>query len=55
MLQGSAVPNGILSGVWNLFSMKTVQKFKQVHFTDGFIWRNSKFQEQVDKEKENFN
>ena len=28
---------------------------KQVHFTDGSVWRNSQFQEQVDKEKGSYN
>jgi hypothetical protein len=58
-LQGEAASNGVLSGAWTLYLSDRATKgkiiLKQVHFTDGSVWRNSQFQEQVDKEKGSYN
>lgn len=58
-LQGEAAPNGVLSGAWTLYLADRATKgkiiLKQVHFTDGSVWRNSQFQDQLDKEKGSYN
>lgn len=58
-LQGEAAPNGVLTGAWTLYLSDRATKgkiiLKQVHFTDGSVWRNSQFQDQLDKEKGNYN
>ena len=49
----------MLSGAWTLYLSDRATKgkiiLKQVHFTDGSVWRNSQFQDQLDKEKGSYN
>ena len=58
LMQGSATENTILNGAWTLFNTEKTVKgkvvVKQVHFTDGAVWNNLKFNEQVNREKESY-
>ncbi len=56
LMQGNTQPHGTMQGGWTLFNTEKTIKGKtvvsQVHFTDGSVWTNLKFDEEVSKEKE---
>ena len=56
LMQGTAQPQGTMQAGWTLFNTEKTTKGKtvvsQVHFTDGSVWNNLKFDEEVSKEKE---
>ena len=58
LMQGNATTNNTLNSAWTLFNTERTVKgkviIKQVHFTDGAVWNNLKFNEQVDREKESY-
>lgn len=58
LMQGSAQPQGTIQGSWTLFNTEKTTKGKtvvsQVHFIDGSVWSNLKFDEQVSMGKESF-
>lgn len=57
-VQGNAAPGASLSGSWTLFNMEKSRKAKvvisQVHFTDGAVWTNKNFDDDVAREKGSF-
>ncbi|WP_027396026.1 DUF5780 domain-containing protein [Anaerovibrio lipolyticus] len=54
-MQGNAAPNGFLTSGWTLFNTEKTTKgkvvIKQVHFTDGSVWNNDNFDQEVDAGK----
>lgn len=58
-MQGNAAPSGNLSAGWTLFAdSKKARKakvvVKQVHFTDGTVWGNNSFENDVAKGKASY-
>lgn len=54
-VQGNAAPSASLRGSWTLYNMEKSRKAKvvisQVHFTDGAVWTNKNFDDDVAREK----
>ena len=57
-VQGSASTGQSLSGGWTLFNMEKSRKakvvIKQVHFTDGAVWENKSFEDEVNRERASY-
>lgn len=57
-VQGSAANGQSLSGGWTLFNMEKSRKakvvIKQVHFTDGAVWENKSFEDEVARERTSY-
>ncbi|MBP2659145.1 MAG: hypothetical protein H6Q69_2177 [Firmicutes bacterium] len=58
LMQGNTQPQGTMQSGWTLYNTEKTVKGKtvvsQVHFTDGSVWSNLKFDEEVSKEKEEY-
>ena len=50
-MQGNAAPGATIKGGWTLFNTEQTTKgkvvVKQVHFTDGAVWTNNNFDDEV--------
>ncbi|BAL82020.1 hypothetical protein SELR_03120 [Selenomonas ruminantium subsp. lactilytica TAM6421] len=57
-VQGTAANGQSLSGGWTLFNMEKSRKakvvVKQVHFTDGAVWENKSFDDEVARERTSY-
>ncbi len=55
-MQGAAAPGDTLHSGWIMFNIEKTTKgkvvVKQVHFTDGAVWTNNHYDEEIKKEKE---